>query len=77
MPRTLRIEYPGAIYHVLNSESLREQAVATIAGRVRAETSVTLKGIAEHLQIGTWTHVANRFSQNPDPSNNQPVSNLC
>jgi len=32
-----------------------------IAQRLRAETSVTLKWIAEALQMGTWTHVANRL----------------
>ncbi len=48
-----------------------------IARRRRTETSVTLKWIAEHLQRGPWTHVANRLSQNPAQSVNQPDLNLC
>jgi putative transposase len=48
-----------------------------MARRVRAETSVTLKWIAEHLQMGAWTHVANRLSQDPANSDNQPNLNLC
>jgi hypothetical protein len=36
-----------------------------IARRLRAETAVTLKWIATELHMGTWTHVANRLSDNP------------
>lgn len=32
-----------------------------LARRLRAETSVTLKWIAEHLHMGSWTHVSNRL----------------
>jgi hypothetical protein len=32
-----------------------------IARRLRRETTVTLKWIAERLRMGTWTHVANRL----------------
>ena len=32
-----------------------------IAQRLREETSVTLKWVAEQLCMGTWTHVANRL----------------
>lgn len=32
-----------------------------IAQRLRAETTMTLKWIAAHLHMGTWTHVANRI----------------
>ena len=32
---------------------------AQIAGRLRAETTMTLKWIAGRLQMGTWTHVSN------------------
>jgi hypothetical protein len=35
MPRPLRREFAGAIYHV------------------------STEGIAEHLQMGSWTHVSN------------------
>lgn len=32
-----------------------------IAKRLREETTMTLKWIAERLNMGTWTHVANRL----------------
>jgi hypothetical protein len=48
-----------------------------IARRVRAETSVTLKWIAEHLHMGAWTPVANRLSSIPAKPDNQPDLNLC
>jgi putative transposase len=48
-----------------------------MARRVRAETSVTLKWIAAEMHMGTWTHVANRLTHNPAPSDNQPDLNLC
>jgi putative transposase len=35
-----------------------------IAQRIRQETSVTLKWIAQELQMGSWTHVANLLQQN-------------
>ena len=48
-----------------------------IARRLRAETAVTLKWIAMELHMGTWTHVANRLSDNSEQSGNQPDLNLC
>jgi hypothetical protein len=44
-----------------------------IARRLRVETAVTLKWIAEQLHMGTWTHVANRLQQAKEKSepNNQ------
>ncbi len=48
-----------------------------IARRLRAETAVTLKWIAAELHMGTWTHVANRLSNNSEQPNNQPDLNLC
>ena len=32
-----------------------------IAGRLRAETTISLKWIAEHLEMGSWVHAANRI----------------
>ena len=32
-----------------------------IARRLRAETTMPLKWIAERLQMGSWTHAANRI----------------
>lgn len=36
-----------------------------IAKRLRAETTMTLKWIGEQLNMGTWTHVANRLYHVP------------
>jgi len=47
-----------------------------IAQRLRAETSVTLKWIAQHLQMGVWTHVSNQL-RNPPSSPKQKELNLC
>ena len=30
-----------------------------ITARLRKETTMTLKWIAEHLEMGSWTHVSN------------------
>ena len=48
-----------------------------IAQRLRAETAATLKWIATELHMGTWTHAANRLSDNSEQSGNQPDLNLC
>ena len=42
--RKLRVEYAGAIYHVLNRGD-------------RREPSLTLKWIAKRLQMGNWKHL--------------------
>jgi hypothetical protein len=74
MARPLRIEYPGAIYHVLNRGDRREGIFRTEADRKlfldllgrpaggpSEETAVSLRWIAENLYMGTWTHVSNRL----------------
>jgi hypothetical protein len=48
-----------------------------IARRLRTETAVTLKWIAAELQMGTWTHVANRLFDSATQSDHQPDLNLC
>ena len=46
--------------------------------RLRAETAVTLKWIAAELNMGTWTHVANRLSDGKQTERtNQTELNLC
>ncbi len=100
MARPLRIEYPGAIYHVLSRGDRREAIFraeadrklflnllgqnlpahrvarwtkelkrrrkgdttkVALARRLRKETAVSLKWVAENLYMGTWTHVSNRL----------------
>ena len=62
MPRALRIEYPGAVYHVMNRGVRREPVFrdefnrrrqVRIARRLRTETSMTMKWIARELHICT------------------------
>ena len=38
-----------------------DPAKVALARRLRTETAVSLKWIAENLQMGTWTHVSNRL----------------
>ncbi len=38
-----------------------DSAKVALARRLRAETAVSLKWIAENLSMGTWTHVSNRL----------------
>ena len=37
------------------------------AGRLRAETTMTLKWIAQELHMGAWTHVSKLLSQRRQP----------
>jgi len=65
MPRALRLQYPGASYHVRNRGDRRvpkgEVRQSARARRLRAETTMTLKGIAQRLHLSTWTPAANRL----------------
>jgi hypothetical protein len=38
-----------------------DEAKVALARRLREETAVSLRWIAEHLYMGTWTHVSNRL----------------
>src|ERR1035437_8306919 len=126
MSRKLRIEYPGAMYHVMNRRvqrediflddhdrqkflaTLREACVKTewqmgrelerlgwdevqlrarpkghrskvmLARRLRQETTMSLKWIAERLQMGTWTYVSNLLNEPPESQPQaQEVLPLC
>ena len=55
MPRKTRVEFAGAVYHLL------DRVLTRMARRLRTETAVSLKWIAENLSMGTWTHVSNRL----------------
>jgi hypothetical protein len=71
MPRKLRMEYPGAIYHVVNRGLTEEELPAMrkgdkvrvmLARRLRRETTMSLKWIARRLHMGSWTYVSNLFA---------------
>ena len=68
MPRKLRMEYPGAIYHLVNRGWTEEELPAMwkgdkvkvmLARRLRRETTMSLKRIARRLHMGSWTYVSN------------------
>ena len=69
MPRQMRRAFAGAIYHVMNEEMKRlgwSAAALREAGegneekvRLRKETTMSLKWIAQHLEMGNWTDVSN------------------
>jgi len=48
-----------------------------IARRLRAETAVTLKWIAQHLHMGTWTHVSNQLHHASPTTAKQKEFDLC
>jgi putative transposase len=59
-------------------EELRAQrkghgAKVQIARRLRQETTMSLKWIAQRLQMGTWTYVSNLLKESPAPAGAQPV----
>ena len=90
MSRKLRIEYPGAMYHVMNRGDQREAISSQLPGRpkghsgkvmmarrLRQETTMSLKWIAQRLQMGTWTYVSNLLNEKPEFPAAQEVLPLC
>ena len=132
MPRKLRIQYPGAMYHVMNRGDQREaifrddedrqKFLATlgeacqktewqvhayclmsnhcdlvvetpqpkladgmkwlwggytkrfpIARRLRQETTMSLKWVAQRLQMGSWSYVSNLLNARTTSTRGQPV----
>jgi len=96
MPRKLRVEYPGAMYHVMRTGDRREgiflndvdrqdfiktlrrlgwrknelsrrrksdPAKLAIVARLRKETTLSLKHIAEHVHLGTSKSANARLHQ--------------
>ncbi len=48
-----------------------------MARRLRQETTMSLKWIAQRLQMGTWTYVSNLLSEKPESPAAQEVLPLC
>jgi hypothetical protein len=70
VPRKLRIQYPGAIYHVMNREGLLPKGhpvKVQLARQLRQETTMSLKWIAGRLHMGAWTYVSNLLAEPPKP----------
>jgi hypothetical protein len=66
MPRQVRRQFAGAIYHLMNRGDRREEIFRDapgprlfLAALLREETTMSLKWIAQHLEMGSWTHVSN------------------
>ena len=53
MPRQLRIDYPGAIHHVMSRGDRRESFYLDDAARLRKETILPIKSIAARVGLGT------------------------
>ena len=98
MSRKLRIEYPGAMYHVMNRGDQRDdifrddedrqkflstlgEACAKTEWQVHAYcliTAMSLKWIAQRLQMGTWTYVSHLLNEPPKTQpQTQEVLPLC
>jgi hypothetical protein len=48
-----------------------------IVTRAMKETTISLKWIAQRLQMGSWTYVSNLLSRRPDDQAAQEVLPLC
>ena len=58
MARKLRVQYPGAVYHVMNRGDRREPIYADDQDRLLFLDTMTLEWIADRLCMGAATHVA-------------------
>jgi hypothetical protein len=73
LARQLRIQYEGAIYHLMSRGDRREEIfrddvdrkrfLESLARARRSETTMSLKWIARRLEMGSWTHVSNLLRQ--------------
>jgi hypothetical protein len=73
LARQLRIQYEGAIYHLMSRGDRREEIfrddvdrkrfLESLARARRSETTMSLKWIARRLEMGSWTHVSNLLCQ--------------
>ena len=63
MARQLRIQHEGAIYHLMSRGDRREEIFRVALARdLGHQTTVSLKWIAQRLEMGSWTHVSNLIS---------------
>ena len=69
MPRALRIEYPGAIYHVMNRGDRREPIF-------RDDVEMDCKGIA-HGNVDSCGKPVEKMRRTKMPQTNNPNSDLC
>jgi hypothetical protein len=80
MPRKLRVEFPGAVYRVMSREEVAarrkgDPGKLAMAARLRRETMLSIKAIAERLHLGTSKSADMRlhaWMRNPPPKS-QPA----
>jgi hypothetical protein len=86
MFRGLRVEYAGAIYHVMNRGNRRERIFrgpvdfelmlktldggVGIARRLWTQTTLTLSQIANLLKMGSWSYAAHLIYKPHDKTTN-------
>ena len=73
MARSLRLEYPGAVYHVMargnqgqpifRDDRHRRVFLEVLAGWLREQTTVSLRWVAERLGMGHYTRVTQAVSR--------------
>ena len=73
MARSLRLEYPGAVYHVMargnqgqplfRDDRDRRVFLEVLAGWLREQTTVSLRWVAERLGMGHYTRVTQAVSR--------------
>ena len=73
MARSLRLEYPGAVYHVMargnqgqpifRDDRHRRVFLEVLAGWLRERATVSLRWVAERLGMGHYTRVTQAVSR--------------
>ena len=73
MARSLRLEYPGAVYHVMargnqgqpifRDDRDRRVFLEVLAGWLREQSTVSLRWVAERLGMGHYTRVTQAVSR--------------
>ena len=58
---TMRTTGSADPYAELKRRRKGDEAKVMLARRLREETAVSLRWVAENLHMGTWTHVSNRL----------------
>jgi hypothetical protein len=61
----------------LQARAKRNVTKLRIARRLRTETTMSLKWIAQRLHMGTWTYVSNLLASHEQSSGEQVMLPLC
>ncbi len=79
MPRKLRIQLGRLSWpeQELRGRAKGHPGKVVIARRLRQETVMSLRWIAQRLEMGTWTYVSNLLNAAAAASPGQEVLRLC